>query len=85
MINCIYNNAKMHPLRISQSVLKIIKNKNAFRFILNALENGIIAKSKQKEIGDFFKDYINDLPASLSQTKNNRDTIKNEFNLYLIL
>ena len=67
MINCIYNNAKMHPLRILQSVLKIINNnKNAFKFILNGLKNGIITKSKQKKIGVFFKDHIKELPASLS-------------------
>ena len=72
----------MHPLRISQLVIKIINNdKNAFKFILDKLENGsIITKSKQKEIVIFFKDYINELPASLLQTKN---TIKNEFNFYL--
>ena len=73
----------MHPLCILQSVLKIINsNKNAFEFILNGLENAIISKSKQK-IGVFFKDYIKELPASLSQTKSNKNTIKNEFNLYL--
>ena len=83
MINWVYNNAKMHPLCISQSVLKIINNsKNAFKFILNGVENGIVTKSKQKEIV-FFKYYIKELPASLSQTKSNKDTIKNEFNLYL--
>ena len=76
----------MHELFISQLVLKIINNrKNAFKLILNGLENGIITKSKQKEIGIFFKDYINELPASLSQTKSNKDTIKNEFNFILIL
>ena len=74
----------MHPLRISQLVLEIINNnKNVFKFILNGLENGIITKSKQKEIETFFKNYINELPASLSQTKSNKDRIKNEFNLYL--
>ena len=83
MINWVYNNAKMHPLCISQSVLKIINNsKNAFKFILNGVENGIVTKSKQKEIV-FFKYYIKELPASSSQTKSNKDTIKNEFNLYL--
>ena len=67
----------MHPLCISQSVLKIINsNKNVFEFILNGLENGIITKSKQK-IGVFFKDYIKELPVSLSQTKSNKGTIKN--------
>ena len=77
-------NTKMHPLRISQIVLKIINNnKNAFKFILNGLENGIITKRKQKEIEIFFKDYIDELPASLSQTKSNKDRIKNEFILYL--
>ena len=29
------------------------------------------------------KDYIKELPASLSQIKNNKDAIKNEFNCYL--
>ena len=83
MINWVYNNAKMHSLCISESVLKIINNsKNAFKFILNGVENGIVTKSKQKEIV-FFKYYIKELPASLSQTKSNKDTIKNEFNLYL--
>ena len=83
MINWVYNNAKMHPLCISQSVLKVINNsKNAFKFILNGVENGIVTKSKQKEIV-LFKYYIKELPASLSQTKSNKDTIKNEFNLYL--
>ena len=54
----------MHPLRISQLVLQIINNnRNAFKFILNGLENGIITKSKQKETVFFFKDYINELPA----------------------
>ena len=47
-------------------------------------KNGIITKSKKKkDVGVFFKDYIKELPASLSKTKCNRDTIKNEFNLYL--
>ena len=70
-------NIKMHPLRISQLVLKIINNnKNAFKFILNGLENGIITKTKQKEIGIFFKDYIKELPASLSQRKSNKNAIK---------
>ena len=83
MINWVYNNAKMHSLCILESVLKIINNsKNAFKFILNGVENGIVTKSKQKEIV-FFKYYIKELPASLSQTKSNKDTIKNEFNLYL--
>ena len=50
---------------------------------LNGLESGIITKSKQKEIGFFFKDYINELQASLSQTKSHKNTIKNEFSLYL--
>ena len=60
----------MHPLRISQLFLKIINNnKNAFKFILNGLENGIITKSKQNEIEIFFRYYIDELPASLSQTK----------------
>ena len=73
----------MHSLYISESVLKIINNsKNAFKFILNGVENGIVTKSKQKEIV-FFKYYIKELPASLSQTKSNKDTIKNEFNFYL--
>ena len=37
----------MHPLRILQSVIKIINNyKNTFKFILNGLENGIITKIK---------------------------------------
>ena len=72
---------KMHPLRISKLVLEIINNnKNAFKFILHRLENGIITKSKQNEIAIFFKDYINELSASLLQTKS---TIKNEFNFYL--
>ena len=71
----------MHPLCVSQLVLKILNNnKNVFKFILNGLENGAITKSKQKEIGTFFRDYINELPTSLSQPKN---TIKNEFNFYL--
>ena len=71
----------MHPLCVSQLVLKILNNnKNVFKFILNGLENGAITKSKQKEIWTFFKDYINELPTSLSQTKN---TIKNEFNFYI--
>ena len=77
--NWVIYNTKMHPLHISQLFLKIINNnQNAFR-----LENGIITKSKQKEIGIFVKDYIKELPASLSQTKSNKSTIKNEFNLYL--
>ena len=42
-----------------------------------------LQKSNQKEIGIFFKDYIDELPASLSQAKSNKDRIKNEFNLYL--
>ena len=71
----------MHPLHISQLVIIIINNnKNSFKFILDGLENGIITKSKQKEIVIFFKDCINELPASLLQTKS---TIKNEFNFYL--
>ena len=74
----------MHSLRILQLVEKIKNNnKNAFKFILNGLENGVITKSKQKETGFFFEDYINELPTSLLQTKSNKDTIKNEFNLYL--
>ena len=44
------------------------------------LKNGIITKSKQKEIVIFFKDYIDELSASLLQTKS---IIKNEFNFYL--
>ena len=49
----------MHPLRISQSILKTIdNNKNTFKFILNGLENGAITKSKQKEIGAFFTNLI---------------------------
>ena len=39
-------NRKMHPWRILKLVLKIINNKNAFKFILNGLENGIITKSR---------------------------------------
>ena len=71
----------MHPLRISQLVIEIINNnKNAFKFILDRLENGIITKNKQKEIVIFFKDYINELPASLLQRKS---TIKNKFNFHL--
>ena len=78
------HNTKMHSLHISQIVLEIINNnKNAFKFVLNGLEDGIITKSKQKEIGIFFKNYFDELPASLSQTKSNKDRIKNEFNLYL--
>ena len=74
----------MHPLHISQLVLEIINNnKNVFKFILNGLENGIITKNKQKDIVFFFKNYIKELPASLSKTKSNKDTIKNEFNFYL--
>ena len=74
----------MHPLGISQLLLEIINNnKNAFKFILSGLENGIITKSKQKEIVSFFKNYMKELPASLSQTKSNKNTIKNEFNFYL--
>ena len=70
----------MHPVRILQSVLKTIdNNKNTFKFILNGLENGAITKCKQKQIGAFFKDYINELPTSLSQTKN---TMKNKFNFH---
>ena len=39
----------MHPFGISLSVLKIMNNnKNAFKFILNGLENGIITKIKQR-------------------------------------
>ena len=76
----------MHPLHISQLVLEIINNnKNVFKFILNGLENGIITKNKQKEIVFFFKNYIKELPASLSKTKSNKDTIKNEFNFYLYI
>ena len=76
----------MHPLRTLQLVLEIMNNnKNAFKSILNGLKNGIITKIKQKEIGIFFKDYINELPASLSQTKTNKDRIKNEFIFILIL
>ena len=49
----------MHPLRISQSVLKTIdNNKNTFKFILNGLENGAITKSKQKEISSYFTNLI---------------------------
>ena len=59
--------------------------KNAFKFILNGLENGIITRSKQKEIGIFFKDYIKELPASLSQTKSNKNTIKVNLIFILIL
>ena len=71
----------MHPLRILQLVIEIINNnKNAFKFILDRLENGIITKNKQKEIVIFFKDYINELPASLLQAKS---TIK--INLIFIL
>ena len=74
----------MHPLGISQLLLEIINNnKNAFKFILSGLENGIITKSKQKEIVSFFKNYMKELPASLSQTKSNKNTIKNEFNFHL--
>ena len=74
----------MHPLSISQSVLEIINNnKNALKLKLNGLESGIIKKSKQKETVIFFKDYINELPASLSPTKSNKNAIQNEFNLYL--
>ena len=52
----VIHNRKMHPLRISQLVLTIINtNKNAFKFILNGLENGIMTKCKQKEIGVFFQ------------------------------
>ena len=59
-------NTKMHPLRISQLVLEIINNnRNAFKLILNGLENSIITKNKQKETVIFFKNYINELPASL--------------------
>ena len=66
------NNRKMHSLHISQLVLEIINNnKNAFKFVLNGLENGIITKSKQKEIGFFFKNCFDELPAALSQTKSN--------------
>ena len=62
--NWVVYNTKMHPLRISQLVLKVINNnKNAFKFILNGLENGIITKSKQKDIGIFFKDCMKELPA----------------------
>ena len=42
-----------------------------------------LQKVDKKEIWIFFKDYINELPASLSQTKVNKNTIKNEFDLYL--
>ena len=71
----------MHSLRTSQLVKNIINNnKNAFKFILDGLKNGIITKSKQKETLIFFKDYINELPTSLLQTKS---TIKNAFNFYL--
>ena len=56
----------MYPLRISQLVLEIINNnRNAFKLILNGLENSIITKNKQKETVIFFKNYINELPASL--------------------
>ena len=49
----------MHPLCISQSVLKTIdNNKNTFKFILNGLENGAITKSKQKEISSYFTNLI---------------------------
>ena len=49
----------MHPLHISQLVLEIINNnKNVFKFILNGLENGIITKSKQKEIVFFLSRII---------------------------
>ena len=55
----LYNNVKMHPLCISQSVLKTIdNNKNTFKFILNGFENDAITKRKQKEIGDFFANLI---------------------------
>ena len=71
----------MHPLRILKLVKNIINNnKNAFEFILNGLKNGIITKSKEKEIVIFFKDYINELSASLLQTKS---IIKIKFNFYL--
>ena len=39
--------------------------------------------NKKKKNRSFFKDYIKELPASLSQTKSNKDTIKNEFNCNL--
>ena len=42
-----------------------------------------LQKVDKKEIWIFFKDYIDELPASLSQTKVNKNTIKNEFDLYL--
>ena len=49
-------NTKLHSLRISQLVLEIINNnKNAFKFILHRLENGIITKSKQNEIEFVFQ------------------------------
>ena len=46
----------MHSLRTSQLVKNIINNnKNAFKFILDGLKNGIITKSKQKETVFFSK------------------------------
>ena len=40
----------------------------------------LLQKVSKKKIVIFFKDCINELPASLLQTKS---TIKNEFNFYL--
>ena len=72
----------MHPLRISPLVLKI--NKNAFKFILNGLEHGIITKSKQKEIVIIFQNSIlKNYQHHYHKKKSNKNTIKNEFNLYL--
>ena len=42
-----------------------------------------LQKVNKKKQEFFFKDYIDELPASLSQTKSNKDRIKNEFILYL--
>ena len=42
-----------------------------------------LQKVNKKKQEFFFKDYIDELPASLSQTKSNKDRIKNEFNFYL--
>ena len=60
-------------------------NKDAFKLILDGLENCIITKNKQKrkkKVGRLgrFEGYINELPASLLLIKS---TIKTEFNFYL--